>query len=236
MTGPVGPWDISPGQVRVSERSPGSGGIEHHQEDAVQTVGCSIDQPHNLFISSRTVGSLCGTLERRMCRRTMMMWKKKLTSSRYLARRRSFFGRIWPQTMQLSQLNEGTSHFTIWGECPHCSPVKSAFQSVTSPFETKMGSYEALVAVCRCIACRRFILAALCKNGPNYSWIYAYHYPIGQPSDSVSKDLPANITSHLSEALRCQWVKETPGDGRDVPESDRSNLYRPRCAVQQGSE
>lgn len=40
-----------------------SGGIEQHQEDKVQAVGCIIDQPYDL-LAVRAVGSLCGTLRK----------------------------------------------------------------------------------------------------------------------------------------------------------------------------
>jgi len=139
----------------------------------------------------------------------------------------------WPKNMKLSRLvNYG--HFTIHGECPHCSPVQSAFETVTLPFDTKIDGYSALVAVCRCIACGKFILAAIVNNGPG--WECAYHYPIGNPSDEVSKDVPESIRNDFSEALRCQWVKAynaTAEMCRRVVESSCINLGAPYSKVLQ---
>jgi hypothetical protein len=111
----------------------------------------------------------------------------------------------WPKNMQLSWYDPNKGHFKIWGECPHCSPVQSAFETVTQPFVTQMASTPLVVGVCRCIACRKFILAALHAGGGE--WEYAFHYPLGKPNDDVSEHIPENVRNDFKEALRCQWTK-----------------------------
>lgn len=106
--------------------------------------------------------------------------------------------------MRLSSV-ENSGHFTINGECPHCSPVQSAFETVTNPFETTIDGRQHLVGVSRCIACRGLILAAVRNIGG--SWEYAYHHPLGKPNDKVAEEVPENIRADFSEALRCQSIK-----------------------------
>lgn len=116
-----------------------------------------------------------------------------------------FLWKDWPRDMQLSKMSPDGNHFTIWGECPHCSPVQSAFETVTGTFETKIDGWSALVAVAQCIACHNFILAAITSNSGG--WKYKYHYPLGKPSDSVSEEIPEPVAVDYQEALRCHFVE-----------------------------
>lgn len=93
------------------------------------------------------------------------------------------------------------------GECPHCSPVQSAFETVTSTYEVKLGGgWKRVIAAAKCVACQRFILAAITDAG-GLGWKYEFHYPIGKPNDTVSEDIPEHIRLDFQEALRCQHVQ-----------------------------
>jgi hypothetical protein len=114
--------------------------------------------------------------------------------------------------------------------------VQSAFETVTLPFETKIESYSALVAVCRCIVCHKFILAAISTSGMNGAWVYVYHYPLGNPNAEVSNHVPENIRQDFSEAIKCQWVKAynaTAEMCRRTVESSCINLGAPYNKVLQ---
>lgn len=136
--------------------------------------------------------------------------------------------------MRLSWFDPNRGSFKLWGECPHCSPVQSAFETVTQPFDTQTEPAHLIVGVCRCIACRKFILAALTPVSGN--WEYAFHYPLGKPNDLVDKEIPENIARDFSEALRCQWVKAynaTAEMCRRTVESSCINLGAPYSKVLQ---
>jgi Domain of unknown function (DUF4145) len=124
-----------------------------------------------------------------------------------------FLWKDWPKDMELSSVkedNSGVSGFTIHGECPHCSPTRSAFTTVTRPFDTQYNGAPYVIAVARCIACREFILAALKYGqrvyGRGNEWMYALHYPLGKPDETVSEHIPEAVRLDFQEALRCQFV------------------------------
>ena len=146
-----------------------------------------------------------------------------------------FLWKDWPRDMKLAALSGDGNSFKMWGECPHCSPVKSAFETVTNTFEANIVyGHPHLIAVARCIACRQFILAAI--QNTSQGWGYAFHYPLGQPNDKVDKDIPEHIASDFSEALKCQWVnahQATAEMCRRTVESSCINLGAPYNAVLQ---
>lgn len=115
----------------------------------------------------------------------------------------------WPKDMQMSSMDQGT--FVLHGECPHCGE-KAAFPTVTSAHEERnqAGWPRRMVAVARCIACNEYILAILRfeqLTSTNFHWVYAAHYPLGKPSDTLSEDIPLEVRSDFQEAIRAQFIK-----------------------------
>lgn len=138
--------------------------------------------------------------------------------------------------MNVSSVRPDSNGFKLWGECPHCSPVQSAFETVTNTFETRNGSGPlVLIAVARCVACHKCILAAIQYDSQGF-WKYAFHYPLGKPNDTLDKNIPKNIASDFGEALRCQWIKAwnaTAEMCRRAVESSCINLGAPYSKVLQ---
>jgi hypothetical protein len=108
----------------------------------------------------------------------------------------------WPKDMELSQMEHGG--FVLKGECPHCGN-KAAFPTVTDPYHEGSGDEQRHIAVARCIACNEYILAML-KLG-ELTWVYDRHYPLGEPNDTLSEDIPVEIRSDFKEAIRAEWIK-----------------------------
>jgi Domain of unknown function (DUF4145) len=116
----------------------------------------------------------------------------------------------WPKNMQLSSVWPNAEGFNLRGNCPHCHH-DAAFITVTQPYvEVASANDKSMVAAARCIACNGFILAILETRPINLhhsKYVYAKHYPLGTPNDSVDEVVPKEVATDFQEALRCHWIK-----------------------------
>ena len=98
--------------------------------------------------------------------------------------------------------------FTLNGECPHCSPTRSAFPTVAALYPVgRVGEQtRRLFGIARCIACNKCILAIIKTEDYGNSWQYETHYPVGKPRDALPDGIPERIGGDFKEALRCQFV------------------------------
>jgi hypothetical protein len=114
----------------------------------------------------------------------------------------------WPRDMRINVLDPGNARFSLKGACPHCTE-NSVFMLVTSVHTESLGGNQyVLCAAMQCQGCDRFILGIVSRI--NSDWEYVTHYPLGNPDDSVAKEVSEAdpiIALDFSEALRCLWVK-----------------------------
>jgi hypothetical protein len=113
----------------------------------------------------------------------------------------------WSKDMHL--VNFERNGFSLTGECPHCN-AKAAFPTVTSLYEERSQGYPTrIIAAARCIACQEYILAILNAkvDGNTLEWVYRAHYPLGEPNDVLSEDIPVPVRSDFREAIRAEWIK-----------------------------
>ena len=115
----------------------------------------------------------------------------------------------WPKDKPMSSMDQGI--FVFNGECPHCQK-QSAFPTVTSSYEERdqVDYRTSMVSVACCIACRRYILAivkAFPTGHSSWKWAYEAHFPLGNPDDTLSDDIPTAVRSDFQEAIRAEWIR-----------------------------
>jgi hypothetical protein len=115
----------------------------------------------------------------------------------------------WARQMEANAL-AGQDHFSLRGTCPHGRPHESVFVMVTTPHIESLsgGAVHRLCAVLQCQGCLNHILGIVTRahNQPT-KYTYVIHFPLGEPDDTVAKEIPDHIKLDFSEALRCRWVK-----------------------------
>jgi len=122
-----------------------------------------------------------------------------------------FLWKDWPMDMNFTLLDYRSGIFTLNGVCPHCAPTHSLFTIVGVPCIEPSGvlrghQVHRVVAVMRCQACLEYILGiALFDDSMNRA-DYQEHYPLGTANDEQPEEIPPDIASDFSEALRCRWV------------------------------
>ena len=116
----------------------------------------------------------------------------------------------WPLEMEAVGLsNDGK--FSLRGECPHCHH-DSVFVQVTNncvQFEGRYGGGTnwILAAVMRCQGCLMFVLGIVEHLDGSGTYRYMIHYPVGEPDDKASEEIPLPIREDFQEALRCLFIK-----------------------------
>jgi Domain of unknown function (DUF4145) len=117
----------------------------------------------------------------------------------------------WPNNMRLTVLGSQQDRFSLRGECPHCKHP-CGFSMVGGPHVTEItGRFghdiRQVVSAMQCQGCLQFILSIITYNRTMGALaIPVVYYPLGKPDDSVSEDIPPEVASDFSEALRCRWV------------------------------
>jgi len=115
----------------------------------------------------------------------------------------------WPKNMEISSFNPLDGRFVLTGECPH-GPHTAAFIPVTNSYKDERLLRDRWIAALQCVSCNKFILGivGMVPQGDGTSTLnYLQHYPVGEPDDSVSEDVPDGVMEDFREALRCRWVK-----------------------------
>jgi len=119
----------------------------------------------------------------------------------------------WPKHMKLTELEAESGKFSLRGECPHCQQASVFIQVTTVHAEEIEERLQRLAVGMQCQGCLEHILAITLKqreyNKPS-RLLYAAHYPLGKPDDSVAEEVAAAnpiIALDFAEALRCVWVK-----------------------------
>lgn|SRR6266566_2944339 len=116
----------------------------------------------------------------------------------------------WPKDMQMSSMDQGM--FILNGECPHCGK-QATFPTFTSTYGERnheTGWPIRQVGAARCIACHRYILAivkAVSTGQSSFQWVYEAHFPLGDPDDALSEDIPLAVRTDFQEAIRAEWIR-----------------------------
>lgn len=111
-----------------------------------------------------------------------------------------FLWKEWPRQMQVNLINLQARQFSLGGICPHCGR-DSAFLLSTNVYAVANIEW---IAGMQCQGCMKFILGIV--RYFNGQLVYAEHYPVGTPDDSVDSEIPEHIQPDFKEALRCLWV------------------------------
>ena len=109
--------------------------------------------------------------------------------------------------MEVVEVYDDRGYFRIKGICPYCKST-TTFPTPAKPYEEKdrNGNTIRLIGACRCDACFEFILAIL--EGNHFDgYLCIKHHPVGNPNDSVSEEVPSEVSEDFKEALRCICVK-----------------------------
>jgi len=135
---------------------------------------------------------------------------KQLSVIEFLCGDLAFLWQEWPMPMTVTTLNVDEHRFSFNGVCPHCGRA-ACFMIVAGPYieeaDLGIGTGYKYVAAMQCQGCRGHILglATRIHNVPRFQ--YLIHYPLGKPNDSVDPNVPEQVRSSFSEALRCRWIK-----------------------------
>jgi hypothetical protein len=123
----------------------------------------------------------------------------------------------WPVDFVAVTLPPPMGLFSFRGTCPHANCRADAGFNIV-PMNLGGGQHPAIHmaskpdptfvtwAIMQCQACLGYILGCATQRGPD-TWQYVRHYPIGQPHDTVSPHVPAEIAFDFKQAIRCRGVK-----------------------------
>ena len=99
--------------------------------------------------------------------------------------------------------------FTMRGTCPHCHKGSGFVpRSNHGAFIDHKQKPARWLVPMQCQTCTKYILAIATQpypNNPNHL-VYETHYPLGEPDDTVSEEIPVHIQADFKEALRCNFV------------------------------
>lgn len=92
------------------------------------------------------------------------------------------------------------------GVCPHCS-FKSYFKPVGTYQEQLPDNRGTnMASSAQCESCKKFVLVIGWHGVGQQSFNLQHVYPLGKPNDDVAQEVPTDIRSDFSEALRCKWI------------------------------
>src|ERR1022692_3484633 len=128
----------------------------------------------------------------------------------------TFLWKEWPLDFIAVSLPPPMGLFSLRGTCPHprCRDratftivsINAGDQVPAIHIVDRQSPVQTVWAIMQCQGCLGFILGCAVRRGPE-PWQYIRHYPIGEPDDSLSPDIPIEIAHDFKQALRCRWVK-----------------------------